>query len=260
MNNTVYGEYRGGGGVYSADSSPKLRNCVIVGNYSEHGSGGLHSRFSLTERLTSCILWDNVPDQVQQEYTAFGAPLLRCCNVMGGWEGEGNIDAAPLFRSLQNFDFLLGPGSPCIDAGDPDSFFVMGCLIGIPYGRLGCQMEPGRIWVLSAARRMASGSAGWAVPPFGPTETDLVRGSARSALTTSTKLAVRPRLLPPDDRNDDGLPPAGLHGCVALSATLGHLLHHLPHLSVRAAQPNTSKSVGFRVGIRQRGAGPDGEV
>jgi hypothetical protein len=45
---------------------------------------------------------------------------------MGGWEGEGNIDADPLFRDPENSDFHLMStacgdpyDSPCIDAGSP---------------------------------------------------------------------------------------------------------------------------------------------
>jgi hypothetical protein len=40
------------------------------------------------------------------------------CNVEGGWEGEGNIDADPLFVDPDNDDYRLAAGSPGIDAGD----------------------------------------------------------------------------------------------------------------------------------------------
>jgi len=36
-------------------------------------------------------------------------------DVQGGWTGEGNINANPLFADT---DGRLSPGSPCIDAGD----------------------------------------------------------------------------------------------------------------------------------------------
>jgi hypothetical protein len=41
--------------------------------------------------------------------------------VQGGYEGEGNIDADPLFVDLDNGDYTLQSSSPCIDAGDPES-------------------------------------------------------------------------------------------------------------------------------------------
>jgi uncharacterized protein (TIGR02145 family) len=40
-------------------------------------------------------------------------------DIEGGWIGEGNIDADPLFVSPDNGDFHLQSDSPCIDAGDP---------------------------------------------------------------------------------------------------------------------------------------------
>ncbi len=45
-------------------------------------------------------------------------------NISGNYYpqgGEGNISSDPLFIDPVNGDFHLQPGSPCIDAGDPDS-------------------------------------------------------------------------------------------------------------------------------------------
>ena len=44
-------------------------------------------------------------------------------DIQGGWQGEGNIDADPLFVDPDNADFHLQPNSPAIDAGNPDSQF-----------------------------------------------------------------------------------------------------------------------------------------
>jgi hypothetical protein len=44
--------------------------------------------------------------------------VISYCDVQGGWEGVGNIDADPLFVDPDNGDYRLSPGSPCIDAGD----------------------------------------------------------------------------------------------------------------------------------------------
>ena len=44
--------------------------------------------------------------------------MVTYCCVEGGYEGEGNIDADPLFVGPDNDDFHLSPGSPCIDAAD----------------------------------------------------------------------------------------------------------------------------------------------
>jgi len=39
--------------------------------------------------------------------------------VEGGYKGEGNIDANPLFVDAERRNCRLGSGSPCIDVGDP---------------------------------------------------------------------------------------------------------------------------------------------
>jgi hypothetical protein len=50
-----------------------------------------------------------------------GATLdLTYSNIEGGYDGEGNIDADPLFADTS---FLLSSGSPCIDAGNPDVLY-----------------------------------------------------------------------------------------------------------------------------------------
>ena len=43
--------------------------------------------------------------------------VITFFNIAGGWEGEGNIDADPLFVDPENGDFHLTVDSPCIDAG-----------------------------------------------------------------------------------------------------------------------------------------------
>jgi hypothetical protein len=46
--------------------------------------------------------------------------LVTFCNIAGGWPGEGNIDADPLFVDAPGYDLHLRPGSPCVDAGDSE--------------------------------------------------------------------------------------------------------------------------------------------
>ncbi len=111
---------RFGGGLYSLVSSPALANCTLTRNLASDGGGALFGPGS-DPTFANCILWADTP----QELSA-GSPTLIFSNIQGGWVGEGNIDADPGFRTYGRFEYLLRPGSPCIDAGDPaikDSLF-----------------------------------------------------------------------------------------------------------------------------------------
>ena len=101
------------------------RNCTIYGNTSENGRAvALYDGGT----LTNCIVFgNNVANQVENTRNG-GAATYN--DIQGGYEGEGNIDADPLFVDPDNGDFHLTwenypiddeTKSPCIDAGDPES-------------------------------------------------------------------------------------------------------------------------------------------
>lgn len=104
-----------GGGVSLAFAEATISQCTLSKNRSRTG-GGLHSTES-TCVVESSILWNNVPDEIVAE--GAGETVVRYTDIVGGWPGEGNIDADPFFRVRFGHDFLLGPMSPCVDAGDP---------------------------------------------------------------------------------------------------------------------------------------------
>jgi hypothetical protein len=135
------------------DTQPIIRNCTLVGNMSwwDRGRGSPTSSDAPEEgRIVNSIFWsngystDNLLSQCEVEFS----------DVEGGWPGEGNIDADPLFVSPGNWDAGAGTGlrssawthgdyhlksqtgrwepgsgswviddvtSPCIDAGEPNS-------------------------------------------------------------------------------------------------------------------------------------------
>lgn len=108
-----------GGGVYCAHSNPTMLNNTITGNFAYSG-GGIYCAFS-DPAIANTILWGDTASHGPEIYVQSGNPTVTYCDVDGGWPGEGNIDADPMFRNPEGGDFRLLWGSPCIDAGDPNS-------------------------------------------------------------------------------------------------------------------------------------------
>jgi len=69
--------------------------------------------------LTNCILWGDANGEILN-WSDSSAAVIHS-DIQGGYGGEGNIDADPLFVDPGNGDFHLGPHSPCIDSGDNDA-------------------------------------------------------------------------------------------------------------------------------------------
>jgi hypothetical protein len=106
-----------GGGMANYDSFPTLINCTLAGNSANAGGGILN--YTSVPRLTNSIMWDNVPAAIGGDPDSFA--VVTYSDIQGGHDGEGNIDADPLFVDPGNHDFHLRPGSPCIDAGTNDA-------------------------------------------------------------------------------------------------------------------------------------------
>ena len=153
INCTIIGNYCGylGGGILWHDiGTGVIVNCKIAGNSSGFVIGGLSvALYGGTADVSGCtivgnssvdpadcacelsgavnvvnsVLWDNTPCQVEGGFVSY-------CDVQGGRDGEGNIDADPLFldpdgpdddpSTWEDNDYRLSIGSPCIDAGDND--------------------------------------------------------------------------------------------------------------------------------------------
>ena len=106
-----------GGGMRLSNSNPILINVTITNNTAGiYGGGGMYLNSS-NPNLTNSIIWGNSPESI---YRDSGIPLITYSNIEGAWEGEGNIDADPLFIDPENSDYTLQEGSPCIDAGITD--------------------------------------------------------------------------------------------------------------------------------------------
>jgi|GEM_PF-880897 len=137
-----------GGGMYNAyDTTPLLVNCIFTGNLAG-SSGGAVSNASTTLTLINCTLASNTaPDgnavacdsylqlypsevlvanciiweQGHEIWNNDGSTITATySDIGGGWPGEGNINANPLFVDSPDdgVNLHLRAGSPCIDAGD----------------------------------------------------------------------------------------------------------------------------------------------
>ncbi len=109
------GSYKGGG-IYYSCSNLTITDCLIMDNEADYG-GGIYG-LSGNAAIANCILWSNTAVFGPQ---IWGSPSVTYSCVQGGWPGEGNIDADPLFVDPDNGDYRLSAGSPCIDAADNEA-------------------------------------------------------------------------------------------------------------------------------------------
>jgi hypothetical protein len=139
------------GGRNTIYNKPAITNCVIAQNYQYGISGGMptisnctivsNSKAGISDSrptITNSIIYYNGIEsdfiQIDNNVTA----TIAYTDVQGGWPGQGNIDADPLFAGPDNGDYhlksqagrwdLTSQGwivdditSPCIDAGDPST-------------------------------------------------------------------------------------------------------------------------------------------
>lgn len=105
---------------YNSGCTSKLNNLTIVNNYSEW-YGGCISGYETDEEFIfqNSVCWENYAGITGEEID--GEIAVEYSNIQSGYNGIGNIDTDPLFVDPENGDYHLQPGSPCIDAGDPDS-------------------------------------------------------------------------------------------------------------------------------------------
>ncbi|MHC4752483.1 MAG: right-handed parallel beta-helix repeat-containing protein [Planctomycetota bacterium] len=148
-----------GGAIWIDEQSSILMNCTFGRNVARQAGGAIYCWDASVMTLTNCILWDNIPHEIEKTPTSV-MPEIYYSDVKGGWtsRGDNNIDLNPLFADpgdwvdVNNINILIDPNdpnavwidgdyhlkseagrwdpnsqswvlddvnSPCIDAGDP---------------------------------------------------------------------------------------------------------------------------------------------
>lgn len=126
-----------GGAVGVVGGAPEFVNCTFVDNNADHFGGTLYvanSRIYITNSILhggfapngAEIALDGAELTIGYSNLSAGPPAIWNSNSSIYWN-QGNIGADPGFVRSNEGNYLLGPGSPCIDAGcnlalPPDRF------------------------------------------------------------------------------------------------------------------------------------------
>jgi predicted outer membrane repeat protein len=103
-----------GGAIYSTDLFPTLINSALYGNIADYKGGGIYCDAGNFE-ARNIIMWHNAPGEIEGNIEA------TYSDIEGYWPGHGNFAKDPCFVSPGSRNFSLSVGSPCIDAGDPET-------------------------------------------------------------------------------------------------------------------------------------------
>ncbi len=112
-----------GGGIYCWNqSSPVIGGNTITANSANHYGGGISCSFYCQVSVLNTILWEDIGSSGQEiDVDGTSSVEVSYSDIEGGWEGEGNVDADPMFVSSDHRDYRLLWDSPCLDSGHPDS-------------------------------------------------------------------------------------------------------------------------------------------
>ena len=119
------------GGIVAMNSILELDNNTFYGNSGEYYGGAIYFDTSSSGIITNSIFWENEgPEGIT------GLATITYSNVQGGWDGEGNIDATPLFCNPDSGDFTLASNSPALGSGEGGAnmgAFGVGCGIQVDW-------------------------------------------------------------------------------------------------------------------------------
>jgi hypothetical protein len=132
--NIIVGNTAGaqGGGIFAFHyTNITITNSTISGNSAaDYGGGMFLARCTIT--VTNTILWADFAAHGREMWHEQGGypDNVTYSDVQGGSEGEGNIDADPLFCNPENGNYYLWVTSPCLGTGQGGAnigVFGVGC-------------------------------------------------------------------------------------------------------------------------------------
>ena len=116
-------------GIYIAESNGSISNATISNNISNTPFELFHALGAT--QIKNCIVYGS---NYTEEGPIFSENIsdldISFSNIQGGWEGEGNIDANPLFCNPDSGDYTLAENSPCVGTGEDGAnmgAFSVGC-------------------------------------------------------------------------------------------------------------------------------------
>ena len=121
--NTISRNWAGneGGGIHCFGYTPTITSNTISWNSAGDFGGGICCVQGADPTVVNTVLWGDTASTDPEIYADWSSnPTVAYCDVQGGWQGQGNIDADPIFVGPDEVDYHLRWHSPCIDAGDPD--------------------------------------------------------------------------------------------------------------------------------------------
>jgi len=102
-----------GGGIFFYSFSSTIINNTISRNSATFYGGGIACHYS-SPTVRNTILWANSPKEISLSYSSI---TITYSDILGGWEGEGNIDGEPSFVDPDKGDYRFSSASCCIGAG-----------------------------------------------------------------------------------------------------------------------------------------------
>jgi hypothetical protein len=116
-NDAIMGD--GGGLRFVDDSMPTLTNNTLYDNHALAAgcNGGGIAAYNSSLTICNQIIWDNFAPANPQMWLYYSTATVDYSDVMGGWAGIANINAAPQFVNALADDCHIYWTSPCKDAG-----------------------------------------------------------------------------------------------------------------------------------------------